>query len=90
MIQHPRPRPNRYGGVGVPYFPWQFGATDCRLWEHARKMAFLDQLPNNHSSLFNATLGEGSDSGLGELGGGSLDILGIGYKCMYIYFYIPL
>ena len=51
---------------GVPYAYWNFGSTDHKTWEDARKEGRLNELPGNHSALYapliEPTLKAGTDA----------------------------
>lgn len=51
---------------GVPYGYWNFGSTDHKTWEDAKKHNKLHELPGNHSALYapmiEPTLKAGTDA----------------------------
>jgi amidohydrolase len=51
---------------GVPYAYWNFGSTDHKTWEDAKKHNKLHELPGNHSALYapmiEPTLKAGTDA----------------------------
>ncbi|MCJ1248269.1 hypothetical protein MMC30_005486 [Trapelia coarctata] len=50
----------------VPYAYWNFGSTDHKVWEEARRQGKLNELPGNHSPLYapliEPTLKAGTDA----------------------------